>query len=73
MKHAIKYLLKIYQKTSVYLFGMNCRYYPSCSYYYKESLEEYGIIKGSWLGFKRILRCNQLFTGGYDPVPIKRS
>lgn len=48
-----------------------CRYYPTCSEYFKQALEEYGFFKGSFLGIKRILRCNPLGHSGYDPVPIK--
>lgn len=48
--------------------GKNCRYYPSCSDYTIQSIEKYGIIKGIGKGILRILRCNQFFKGGYDPV-----
>jgi putative membrane protein insertion efficiency factor len=46
-----------------------CRYYPTCSQYALEALEKYGAIKGGWLAFRRILRCNPFHKGGYDPVP----
>jgi len=49
-------------------FGVNCRFYPSCSEYIKEAIEKFGILKGSYLGFKRLLRCHPLSSGGYDPV-----
>jgi len=62
-----KYLLILYRKININ--GMQCRYYPSCSYYAEEAIEKYGIIKGAFLGLKRIIKCNQLFPGGYDPVP----
>ncbi len=48
----------------------NCRFYPSCSCYCKTAIIQHGIIKGGWLGFKRIIRCNPWFKGGgHDPVP----
>ena len=47
----------------------NCRYYPTCSGYAEEAIEKYGVKKGIILGIKRILRCNQFFPGGFDPVP----
>ena len=48
-----------------------CRYYPSCSEYNYTAVERFGIIKGVWMGSKRILRCNPLSHGGHDPVPEK--
>lgn len=46
-----------------------CRFTPSCSQYTLEAIEKYGLIKGSWLGAKRIIRCNPFNPGGHDPVP----
>jgi putative membrane protein insertion efficiency factor len=48
----------------------SCRYYPSCSNYAKQAIDEFG-IKGIFLTLKRILKCNPFFSGGYDPVPQK--
>ena len=49
-----------------------CRHIPSCSNYGIEAINEHGSIKGSYLTFKRILRCNPWGTKGYDPVPKKK-
>lgn len=46
-----------------------CRFYPSCSTYAREALEQHGAIRGSWYALRRIGRCNPLGGHGYDPVP----
>ncbi|MGB0959002.1 MAG: membrane protein insertion efficiency factor YidD [Halocynthiibacter sp.] len=48
--------------------GFNCRYQPTCSAYALEALEKHGAIKGGWMAFTRILRCNPWGSCGYDPV-----
>lgn len=50
------------------LLGRNCRFYPTCSDYTYQAIEKYGLIKGVYLGLKRILRCNPFNPGGYDPL-----
>jgi uncharacterized protein len=46
-----------------------CRFYPSCSHYGYHAIYKYGSIKGFWMAFWRVLRCNPFNPGGYDPVP----
>lgn len=65
-------LVKIYQWVISPLLGVNCRYNPSCSHYTIEALREWGPIKGSWLGLKRIGSCHPWGGSGYDPVPKRR-
>lgn len=51
------------------VFGMRCRYEPSCSHYMIGAIREWGAIKGVWLGLKRIYSCNPWGGCGHDPVP----
>lgn len=65
------FLINVYQKhisPIVCSKGIRCRYYPTCSEYTKQAIEKYGLIKGSFIGFKRILRCNPFSKGGYNPL-----
>lgn len=61
-------LILLYQK---YLSKHTCLYSPTCSQYMLESLHRYGFLIGLIMGIFRILRCNPLSKGGYDPVPEK--
>ena len=45
-----------------------CRYYPTCSEYMLEAVRKHGVIKGLWMGVKRVGRCHPFHDGGYDPV-----
>ena len=71
MKKILIKIIEWYQKhISLWLQQkyINCKYYPTCSEYTKQALEKYGTIKGIRLGVWRILRCNPLSKGGYDPL-----
>lgn len=72
MKKIILLLIKFYQKYISIFLGKNCRFYPTCSTYTYEAIERFGIIKGSFLGIKRIIKCHPFHPGGYDPVPEKK-
>jgi len=62
-------LIKIYQWSISPWLGPKCRFTPSCSHYAVDALKKYGLIKGSWLAIKRILKCHPWGGHGYDPVP----
>ena len=62
-------LILFYQRAISPLLPPACRYTPSCSEYTKIAVEKYGVLRGSWMGWKRILRCNPWVEGGFDPVP----
>jgi putative membrane protein insertion efficiency factor len=69
MKYIGMAMIRAYQMTLSKALPPSCRFEPSCSHYTYEAIDRYGLIKGSWMGFKRILRCNPFNPGGYDPVP----
>lgn len=62
-------LVKFYQAAISPWLGKSCRYQPTCSRYMIEAVEEWGPLKGFWLGIKRIGTCHPWGGEGYDPVP----
>ncbi|MBQ5955986.1 MAG: membrane protein insertion efficiency factor YidD [Clostridia bacterium] len=69
MKRIVLWIIKVYQTGISPYFPRRCRFEPTCSQYAYESVTKYGVLKGGFLAFKRILRCNPFSKGGYDPVP----
>ncbi len=69
MKAVALWLIRFYQRFISPTLPPSCRFTPSCSQYGYEAISRYGFFKGGWLTFKRLLRCNPFFPGGYDPVP----
>lgn len=59
--------VRVYQWTLSPLLGRNCRFHPTCSAYFIESVRKHGAIKGSLRGLWRICRCHPWNPGGYDP------
>ena len=68
LKKIAVFIIDIYGKFLSPLKLKTCRYYPTCSSYMKEAIEKKGVLKGLLKGLLRLLRCNQFFPGGYDPV-----
>jgi putative membrane protein insertion efficiency factor len=69
MKQIVLLLIRGYRKLISPLIGHHCRFYPTCSIYTYEAIEKYGLLKGMFLGTKRLLRCHPFHPGGVDPVP----
>lgn len=70
MRKFIIRMISIYQSMPLSSHG-HCKFVPTCSEYTKVAITTYGVLKGGWLGLKRIMRCNPWNAGGYDPVPQK--
>ncbi|MEX2173546.1 MAG: membrane protein insertion efficiency factor YidD [Pirellulaceae bacterium] len=60
-------LVRLYQLTLSPFIGRQCRFQPTCSHYMIGSVEKYGVIRGTAKGLWRLVRCNPLCKGGYDP------
>lgn len=68
MKFLVLDLLGIYKAIVSPFLPPACRFEPTCSEYAREAVEKYGAIRGTWMGLKRILRCQPFCKGGHDPV-----
>ncbi len=73
VKNFLILIIKFYKYFISPYFHSNCRYLPTCSEYFIDSLKIYGSLRGSFLGIKRILRCHPIKilggSDGFDPVP----
>ena len=70
MKRLLLGLIRFYQRHISSHTPASCRFRPTCSAYAFEAINKYGALKGGWLAFKRLLRCNPFYKGDiYDPVP----
>jgi uncharacterized protein len=76
MRKLVRVFIRIYQAALSPLLaaiagpGSGCRFQPTCSEYFAQSVEAYGIFRGGWLGLKRLARCQPWGGHGHDPVPL---
>jgi hypothetical protein len=77
IKKAVLGLIRAYQNTSflhthiarmLFLTDAACRFTPTCSRYTYAAVDKYGVLRGLFLGLKRIIRCHPWSKGGYDPL-----
>ena len=71
MKRILLWLIVFYQKQISPLHPGCCRFGPTCSEYALEAIQTWGAVRGLGLALWRVLRCNPLCKGGYDPVPAR--
>ena len=62
-------LIRVYKIVLSPLFAGSCRYTPGCADYMRESISRFGVLRGGWLGTKRLCKCHPLGGHGFDPVP----
>jgi len=68
MKFLVLDLLGIYKAMVSPFLPPACRFEPTCSEYTRQAVDKYGPARGTWMGLKRILRCQPFCKGGHDPV-----
>jgi putative membrane protein insertion efficiency factor len=68
MQTVVIVLLKGYKRFLSPLLPSACRYYPTCSEYMTEAVAKHGVVRGVWMGLRRLGRCHPFHEGGYDPV-----
>lgn len=71
MRQLATWLLRLYKQLISPWLPASCRFVPTCSEYAAEAVARHGLVRGTAMGFWRLLRCNPFSRGGYDPVPAE--
>jgi len=71
-KAVVLFFLRLYSNRLSLLFAPRCRFFPSCSHYAHDAIEQHGILFGGLLAVKRLSRCHPFHPGGFDAVPAAR-
>ena len=61
--------IRLYQRVLSPWLPHRCRFTPTCSQYTAEAIQKHGVVRGLWLGARRLLKCHPFHPGGHDPVP----
>jgi len=69
MKQAVQFVLRMYQRFLSPMLPHSCRFVPTCSEYAMEAVERHGVLRGTMLAGRRLLRCHPFARAGYDPLP----
>ena len=69
VRAAVLFLLRVYKRLISPLLPPMCRFEPTCSIYMMQAVEKYGVLRGGWLGLRRLSHCHPFNPGGWDPVP----
>ncbi|HEX2121133.1 MAG TPA: membrane protein insertion efficiency factor YidD [Thermoanaerobaculia bacterium] len=69
LRGAVLLLLRGYKRFISPLLPPMCRFEPTCSVYTMQAVEKHGVLRGTWLGVRRLARCHPFNPGGWDPVP----
>ncbi len=64
-------IIKAYKLAVSPYLPSTCIYQPTCSEYMAEAIKIHGVLRGVWMGLRRIARCNPFTTGGLDLVPVR--
>ena len=66
------HIIRIYQLLHAPFFHNVCRFEPTCSNYAIEAIQVHGVVRGSWLAFRRVIKCHPFHKGGFDFVPPRK-